>query len=302
MPKDSTVEPHLPIGAVERETGLPKDTLRVWERRYGFPAPERDESGERAYSPADVAKLRLIKRLIDQGHRPGKLITASHDKLAALLRPTSDAPDETHCQRLLALVRMQTVDELRAQLGQTLMQQGLVRFVCETLAPLNRLVGEAWLRGEVQVHEEHFYSELVTNMLRGAIGQQAARGRPPRVLLTTVADEEHGLGLLMAEALMTAEGANCVSLGTRTPLVDIRSAIEDGRFDALALSFSTRCSTRIVTESLNTLRQLLPGNVEIWAGGAGVRQPDRLSAGITVIPGIAQAVDLVRDWRSRNPA
>jgi hypothetical protein len=26
-----------PISAVERETGLSKDTLRMWERRYGFP-------------------------------------------------------------------------------------------------------------------------------------------------------------------------------------------------------------------------------------------------------------------------
>ena len=38
------------IAAVERETGLGKDTLRVWERRYGFPRPERDQHGERAYT------------------------------------------------------------------------------------------------------------------------------------------------------------------------------------------------------------------------------------------------------------
>jgi len=30
------------ISAVERDTGLSKDTLRVWERRYGFPKPLRD--------------------------------------------------------------------------------------------------------------------------------------------------------------------------------------------------------------------------------------------------------------------
>ena len=36
------------IAEVERETGLGKDTLRVWERRYGFPVPQRDRLGERA--------------------------------------------------------------------------------------------------------------------------------------------------------------------------------------------------------------------------------------------------------------
>ena len=60
----------LNISAVERETGLSKDVLRMWERRYGFPKPVRDDNGERRYSAAEVAKLRAIKRLMDVGRRP----------------------------------------------------------------------------------------------------------------------------------------------------------------------------------------------------------------------------------------
>ena len=59
------------IASVEKETGLSKDTLRMWERRYGFPAPGRDPAGDRLYPAGQVERLRLIKRLIDQGHRPG---------------------------------------------------------------------------------------------------------------------------------------------------------------------------------------------------------------------------------------
>ena len=65
--------PTVSIAAVERDTGLSKDTLRVWERRYGFPQPERDAYGERVYPSEQVDKLRLVKRLMDQGHRPGKI-------------------------------------------------------------------------------------------------------------------------------------------------------------------------------------------------------------------------------------
>ncbi len=63
----------LSIAAVERDTGLSKDTLRVWERRYGFPAPGRDSLGERAYTLSEVEKLRIVKRLLDAGHRPGRI-------------------------------------------------------------------------------------------------------------------------------------------------------------------------------------------------------------------------------------
>ncbi|MEY3200537.1 MAG: hypothetical protein RIR70_87 [Pseudomonadota bacterium] len=300
MPKDKPTQPHLPIGAVERDTGLPKDTLRVWERRYGFPNPARDALGERLYSPEDVEKLRLIKRLLDQGHRPSKLITADASTLAALIEAHRPSPEAPHCEALLALVRVTRADELRAALGQTLLQQGLVRFICDTLTPLTRMVGEAWVRGEVQVVDEHLYSELVENILRAAIGAHLGRGNSPRILLTTVPDEEHGLGLLMAEAMMTAEGALCTSLGTRTPLNDIQRAASEGRFDVVALSYSARCSVRTVTDSLNTLRQGLPQQIALWAGGAGLRATDKLAAGILPILQIADVPQCVRDWRTQH--
>ena len=63
----------LPINAVERETGITKELLRMWERRYGFPAPQRDAHGDRVYPLGQIAKLRLLRRLIDAGFRPGKV-------------------------------------------------------------------------------------------------------------------------------------------------------------------------------------------------------------------------------------
>ena len=47
----------LHIAAVERETGIAKDTLRVWEKRYGFPQPRRDSTGDRVYDVDQVHRL-----------------------------------------------------------------------------------------------------------------------------------------------------------------------------------------------------------------------------------------------------
>ena len=62
------------IADVERDTGLSKDTLRVWERRYGFPLPLRDAQGERRYDDDQLLRLRHIRRLLDAGHRPGRVV------------------------------------------------------------------------------------------------------------------------------------------------------------------------------------------------------------------------------------
>ena len=71
----------LGIAAVERDTGIAKDTLRVWERRYGFPRPARDAAGDRAYPTEQVEHLRRIKRLLDAGHRPAKVVGMSVPQL-----------------------------------------------------------------------------------------------------------------------------------------------------------------------------------------------------------------------------
>ena len=62
------------IADVERDTGLSKDVLRVWERRYGFPVPTRNALGERLYDESQLQRLRHIRRLLDAGYRPARVV------------------------------------------------------------------------------------------------------------------------------------------------------------------------------------------------------------------------------------
>lgn len=69
------------IGAVSRLTGIPADTLRVWERRYEVVTPTRTPSGTRLYSARDVARLGLIKQLVDRGDAISSVARLSLDQL-----------------------------------------------------------------------------------------------------------------------------------------------------------------------------------------------------------------------------
>src|SRR5690349_10471946 len=151
------------ISAVERDTGLSKDTLRMWERRYAFPTPERDHHGERAYSPSQVKKLLLIKRLMGLGYRPGKIIDQSIEELEALGRAPLDAGRqiEPATEAFVELIKSHESAGLRHHLSLALATQGLKPFVLETVAPLNLAVGNGWMNGRLAVFEEHLYSELV---------------------------------------------------------------------------------------------------------------------------------------------
>jgi MerR family transcriptional regulator, light-induced transcriptional regulator len=295
----------LSISAVERDTGLSKDTLRVWERRYGFPTPERDAIGERAYSLDQVEKLRIVKRLMDGGHRPGRVVPMPVEDLQQLSDNTVDAPRHApsasapDLRVLLELLRSNQIDGLRRHLQQLSMALGLQRFVCEVIIPFNTLVGDSWMRGQLEIHEEHAYSEVLQIVLRGALANlplSVALDRP-RVLLTTFPNEPHALGLLMAETLFALQGAKSTSLGAQTPVWNMVLAAAAYKSDILALGFTGCMNPNQVVEGLTELRAKLPESVEIWVGGSSPVLQRRPVEGVIALGALSDITDQVERWR-----
>ena len=126
--------------------------------------------------------------------------------------------------------------------------------------------------------------------------------RGPRLLLTTLPEERHGLGLLMAEAIATLEGAQCVSLGTQTPLRDIVAAAIAQKADVVALSVSSNASAAQVQESVHLLRAQLPPAVALWCGGAGAARLKRSAKGIQVLGGLDEVTAALDRWHAQRVA
>ena len=57
----------LAMGDLVGRTGVPEGTLRMWERRHGFPVPERLPSGHRRYRESDVELVLRVVRLRETG-------------------------------------------------------------------------------------------------------------------------------------------------------------------------------------------------------------------------------------------
>ena len=307
------------IAEVERDTGIGKDTLRVWERRYGFPQPMRDSLGERLYPLQQVHKLRLIKRLMDTGHRPGKIVAQSIEQLQELLNRMNLAKSTAHTNadhtpdisaldantpwlRWLAEDRS---DLIKQALRQHIIKQGLGSTVEDLVAPLCVYVGESWLRGELSVYQEHLFSATLQQVLREAIASveasDPALDHHPRVLLTTTPGEHHSLGLLMAECCFALESCARFELGVSTPVMEILQAIAHMQIDVLALSFSAYASRNDVLSSLQQLVDGVPAGVEIWAGGSAPALHGRsVPEGVIVISKALDVSHQVHEWRARH--
>lgn len=292
----------LTIAAISQATGIPKEVLRKWEERYGFPAPERDSCGHRTYGEDQAARLKLIKRLIDSGMRPAQVVPLEKATLQSLLQVQTDKTyasngDTRLVVELMSLLRSRDNAALTEKLKHAVRQLGLEKFVLEVMCALNVEVGDAWERGEIGIRDEHVYSEVIQNLIREEISFVTKRDGQPRILVTTPAGELHTLGILMVDALASLHGACCISLGAQTPLEEIPHAISDYRADIVCFCFSAAFPKRRILPFLKALRSTVPKQIEIWIGGAGTVGLDRSPRGINVMTSLQDIIEAVGKYR-----
>lgn len=271
----------LTIGAVERDSGIARDTLRIWERRYGFPEPSRNDKGERVYPEDQLRRLQRIRRLLDQGMRPGKIVALGDIELGILeaeLYP--EMPSNENIDQVLKVLQSTNGSELEETLSHIYQQQGMKSFITETMIPLLRIVGERWATGQLQVFEEHLLSEVLTRFLNSEISVLQKTAKKPRVLLATLPGEEHTLGLLMVSALLSSRNITVINLGGEVPLDQIVSAVDRFQADVLGVTFSAAYQYENIRNNLTELRETIAEDIDIWTGGEGVKRLRKLPNGV----------------------
>ena len=192
----TTTKTGFSIRVTSRMTGLSPHTLRMWERRYGFPEPARTDAGARRYSKTDVERLRLIAKTLEHGYRPGEVVDRSADELQGLvaeqmqaeqmkLGPVAPATPPAVGTSLpsvadtVQLIRDNEADTLRQHLRTAAAILGPKAFLASFAHPMLVQIGALWRQGEVSVHQEHFATELLATQLRAMLaGYENTSGKP----------------------------------------------------------------------------------------------------------------------------
>ncbi len=289
----------LAIGALARATGLPAETLRTWEARYGFPQPIRRPSGHRLYALTLVPHLRRVAEALARGHRAGQVLRASETELSDLLgaspgvavpapaRPSTPEPALMDC-----VLRFDSGGLRRGLLAEWA-RLGAAAFVTDRVAPLVREIGEGWAAGRLQVRHEHFASEVLLDVL-GTLRQPfAERAAGPLVVLATLPGELHALGLQMAALLFAASGWRVVDLGTDCPVAQIAETARELRASAAAVSISAVSRPR-AAQGLRELRAQLPPSCRLFAGGDGAPARSASAEVIRDLPALVAQLGVAR--------
>ena len=295
--RESANEGLLSIGALSTATGVPVDTIRTWERRYGFPVAERKPSGHRVYALSTVARLRRIAQAIARGHRAAEAVSASEAALESLLATlpatggepatvaTSTLPAYSGSQSepasLLEAVRAFDAERLKRSFQSDWARLGPLEFLEQRAAPFLTAVGQAWEEGSLDVRHEHFGSSVLGDFLRAVRLPLDDRASGPIVALATLPGELHGLGLQMAALVFAMAGWRTLVLGVDTPLAQIVALAREAPLGAVALS-CVQPRGRTTATAIRGLRQRLPRRIPLLIGGAGAPSAAR-QTGVEVV-------------------
>jgi len=224
----------LRIGELSRRVGVPVESLRAWERRYGLLDPNRTQGGFRLYGDDDLARVLAMRANLDRGlsaaeaarlalaedvgaepsAAPAPVVDAN--ELASALERFDEAGAQTALDRLFATLTLDVV--LR-----------------DVLLPYLHELGERWQRGEVSVAQEHFASNLVRGRLM-SLARSWDRGSGPRALLACVEGEQHDLPLLCFGLALRGHGWRISYLGADTPIASLVDAVRALTPDAVIVS------------------------------------------------------------------
>src|SRR5690242_15512665 len=246
----------LHIREVVRITGLRREQLYMWQRRYGFPNPSRDAFGDRVYPPDQVARLKLIKQLLSEGWRAGAVVPLADSALQSMLGIAIEDPEP-----------LPTEIETAVKL---LVGQGLRRFLEKTLIPLNEAVHERVVRGEMQNFQELRFADLAQRLLRDVTRLVRPTRDARQILLATPPNDPNQLGLAILELLLFTEGVNCLTLGAGVPAQEIGGAARAYRVSVAILLFDRGISGKIAGQEIRWLRSELPEELPLIVSGRAV--------------------------------
>jgi len=276
----------IAIGELSRLTGISTHTLRIWEKRYGTPKAHRLPSGHRRYPRDEVPRLRAVAQALESGFRAGRVVGATLEELQALLgigpgrasrvspAGAEDAASVSATRNLVLEKWMEAVhhydeDSFTRSLHEEWGRHGAMTFVFDYAAPFLKRIGDGWSSGELNVSQEHFASERLSDFLAGKWRTLNDRKEGPPVVLTTLPGETHRLGLLMCAVVTSLTRLKIVYLGTDTPIEDILNVVRQCGARMLGVSISTCMLPEDVDEGLDRLRKGLPKEVVLVTGGAG---------------------------------
>lgn len=293
------------IGVASRLSGVPTETIRIWERRYGLPNPGRSTGGHRMYSETDVELLRAVKHLVDQGVRVGGLARMERihilesafgqvEEERTKPQPANDFADLI--DQGVAAARDLDTNRLSELLSRPLLNLHAAQVVRDFYLPLLREVGDLWHAGQLSIASEHLVEKQISGRIHSVLANRRAVARDaPQVICACVAGERHEVGLLAASVLLHEVGYRVLYLGADLPAEELLSVVRHARPRLVVLASAMAMPPEEQADLVRVLHDASFDRMPIALGGLNARAlADVLDREVTLCDDVAELTALAK--------
>jgi DNA-binding transcriptional MerR regulator len=276
------------IGVAAERAGLSEELIRAWERRYRVVTPQRTAGGYRVYTDEDIALLRRVRHLTEEGVAIGE----AADMVPELRREiaTGDVGDADNTQvsrwreRILAAAAELDQEAVDRVLDAALAVLTPLRMYQELIINVERDIGERAVQGTPGLAQERVVTQIVRARLLGLL-RTAPGGSRRHVVCACLPDEEHDLGLLGAALRFRHAGYRVTFLGARAPVDHLLHVVKVLRPQIVALTAVNDPGAAELRKTLYAITRDIPSPTRVIIGGAAAERhkPTCLKLGVTVI-------------------
>ena len=264
------------IHRVAKLTGLSKDVIRVWERRFGVLQPTRGANRYRNYSDEDIALLRYLKEQLDAGASIGDLARLGREELLNRVRaisPRASFIDNTFDRLLRELLSaLNPLDRVifEKRLNGAVAVVPFEEALHGILLPLQEQVGRLWHSGHVNVAVEHYVTKQIQQKIFSAMNQLPVAEFGVKVIVACPPEEEHDIAALAVAYRCRVRGCRVYYLGANVPVTALTKLCNEVEPDLTIVSFPLAFPETKAAEIIQALAQEVSPTYHLTVGGHGV--------------------------------
>lgn len=260
---------------VAKITGLSKDVIRVWERRFGLLKPTRGANRYRNYSDEDVVLLKFLKEQLDAGGSIGELSKLGREELLGQAR--ANAPQVSFVDNIFSGLLRELLSTLNP-FNRVTFEKRLNRAVAGApfeealhglLLPLQEQVGQLWHENQVDVAIEHYVTKQIQQKIFSAMNQLPVAEFGAKVVVACPPDEEHDIAALTVAYRCRVRGCRVYYLGANVPVASLANLCGKVEPDLTIISFPLALSDDKATELIQALADEVSPVSNLAAGGHG---------------------------------
>lgn len=266
------------IKQVSELTDISELLIRAWENRYNIVNPMRTDSNRRLYSEEDINKLRIVKKLTDNGYRIKNIANLSFNDLSELIsgvtinKMKSEIPvmDENYYEvihNIIHFTRNYDSRNIEILLNNSAVRMTRIEYINNILMPLIELTGKYWESGIFKISHEHLISTLIKKSLLNFMDAYKISETSPKLVAVTPKGQYHELGSLIGSTLASSQGWDVIYLGPSLPAEEIADVVNKTGAGAVFLSLVYPYDDPYLSSELYRLKNYINQDISIIVSG-----------------------------------